>query len=381
MTFPFRSESPRAALVFSLIVIGLVWETRGDPVVAGPRFEIHHSDLTRSISASTGGTDSVTPTISGFITAVVTWDDFTLKPSKFAMENDGVLIWDSHSLSIPVTLKPAGESSVSSQWTFGFYAMMTDLLKATDEASLDPETGDISLDHINGVTQKGEVNLAVKIGLEDIYSRVSFEDEPELLTLSRAPRVWVERTGADLMGQTYDVYLQFDVNIQESDTDTDLNVTMNMSLIGTITFRATVQVSTRFGNWAQENKLYFPSMNLGEISKQGVPIELAYALNLKLRIPPNRRPITWKRMKQGIQWTAHSGRLNEDVVVEMTSDPSTNNWSPVPGEWLLNGPGSLKEGSIMQIHVNLPDSVDPRFIRLRSDLKNLRHALELISEN
>lgn len=354
----------RAAVVF--LVFLLQAHAPGATVGGSFEFDLSGSELTHEFSFSTGGAAVARPTVSGLLKAVVSWDDETLKPEAFYLESDGFISVESHSLDLTATLTPDDSPTVSIYLRNYFSGLGITIRKMTADGKIAKETGLIDPAHFSFRLDVGEVNSTVEADGWSESAVYSYFDNPESLSISVTPRIRIERTGSNYVSDSYRVFLNLELYRQNVEVSDELNTTGTETIRCVIETDASYVRKTKFGEWAEVGAgNFFPALEPGRKTSNGISIELAYALNLRLSRRAHRYPIRWLPVEGGMQLYVVSGILNQSIAIEMTPSMSEPDWAPIPSEWLMHGAQSLLEGSHDAIFVNVPDSERTVFLRIR----------------
>lgn len=333
---------------------------------------ISSSDLTYSISFSTGGTDTAHPEATGNLYAAIEWDALTLEPTFFRLDREGTLNIEPFYLNIASKITPPDSGTIDTNWTFGFNGLGVTINNGTASGPLPGSSGRLSPEHLDLKTSSGEIDMTFEGNGQTITERTSYLEAPEEFVLASAPLLQIEKTYSDLLRTNYRISIEYQFETEESEYFRDLNLTIDALERGRVTFTGQTEFTTKFGAWAPAATNYFPALKRGAVSSSGIPIELAYALNLDFRRHRHHTPILWTVENGRPTLRLVSRELNEDLTIERTSTLSGDDWSPIPSTWLLNGEASLKSGSTQTIEVTVPAGEPDVFLRVRPGLSSFQ---------
>lgn len=318
---------------------------------------------------STTGTIRVTPgsaraanvTYSGTIEATVTYDDETLKASSVAFTGGRVFVTDLDvSVSANIFYSGAGTFATTyrsvSRGISGVYSTPPNA-----PASVDPQTGNLTLNDISLTLNQGTVTATATIPSLSI-------SETEVQNLSSVPSViggvddgleyvriqitevsnnGIEQEKRFTLVQNYNGQL-----LTESIEGT--NSRIESTETGSVTAVAAVTELTAFGSWASAEGLNVNQQLQQERNGGLIPYRLLHALALGSETPS--LPFNFTRGIDGAADTLHidapEGGLREDVRIEYTTSLSRNtDWQELPADKLLSGPNSLSKGSEDSIRI------------------------------
>ncbi|MEM9159546.1 MAG: hypothetical protein AAGB46_10895 [Verrucomicrobiota bacterium] len=343
---------------------------------------VSSSDLEYSVSFSSGGSATARPEMSASLFAMVEWDPETLKvistrfqPPVFVPGNLGPgIFWDDFSLSVDTTLPP----NTPSTWTFDFRDLKVAVFNGSQSGTLLSEDGRLNTEHVSLTTNRGTSTGIVVAQGQELVEIVDYAVSPEPFELSLPPRVRIEKVDSDHLTSDFEFHFDFEFYEEVVENSPELGISITALESGSFTLSGIASLNTRFNAWSYKAGQEFGSLDRGAVSAQGVPIELAYALDLDLgRIDRHKQPIEWISNDGVLTMKVLSGTLNEDIAIEFLSDPATNSWERVPDDWVLLGGGLLSAGFASSIEVTVPEDLGSVLLRLRPDLSEIEIPREL----
>lgn len=333
---------------------------------------VSSSDLTYSVNFSTGESATAQPKASGILYARIEWDDQTLEPKSLQIYQGGALSIESFHLNIASKITPPNSGPIDTFWIFGFYALSVTIDNGDASGPLIRSDGRLNPNHLDLKTTSGEISLTLEANGQIDTEKKSYYGTPEEFVLTNAPLLRIKKTYADRLRENYDISIEFSFDSEEREAFPDLNLHIDSMERGEVIFSGQTEFTTKFGSWAPSAAKHFPTLDRGFVSKNGLPIELAYALALELRIPYHRNPLIWTIENGRPTLSIVSRELNEDIAIERSSNLSSGDWSPIPSSWLLNGEASLKSGSYQLIKANVPEGEPNVFLRVRPSLTSFQ---------
>lgn len=326
-------------------------------------FIVTESQTNYQLTLSTGGSASASPAIEGFFYATVSFDSETLDPTQFTFQEESRIRWENFYLSADTQVRVEGAGTVPLTISTGFNGIGVRIEPTRSEGRVEASTGRLYGSDFTATADQGEASVTLSSNGVSESETVSYWNQPESSDLIESPVFSVERIYDDPF--RYDFILRLTFEFDDSETvpveETNLRITTRES--GRVVATSRLSGNTSLGNWYQENRSYFDSDALDTTTREGIPMYLAYALGLRLRIPPDRRPILWKTENGKRIIEVRHAILNEDIKVEYSRSLETSSWKTVPETWLLNGYESLRKGDYKQIVLTLPIDPDTVFIR------------------
>ena len=352
------------------------------PLLLGEITETHlsltvsHSELAHSVEFSTGGSDTAHPNIQAiYLSANIEWDTETLRPISVIFYNStafvgGGIRWDDYQLSVNTRLKPSGSPAFDSSWKFSFKNLTASVAPDIKRVIVLNEQGDLDL---NLTVYRGIATSEFSGLGNNISDSVDFSGSLEILPLTKPVRLRIEKLPPSLMTSGFAFHFDFEFYEKSTERSQELGTTITAIDQGRFTLTGTKQTDTKFAQWSGWAGTEFPIIEKGAVSARGVPIELAYALNLRPRyIRPHRQPISLKVENGYTTLSLLSDGLNENIYIEYSTSLEPDSWNAVPDYWLENGAESIKAGSTAPISARIPHGSEREiFLRVRPDTSNL----------
>lgn len=337
--------------------------------------EVSQAHLNHSVEFSTGGAASARPNAQTlYLSANIEWDTETLEPLSVIFYNSTIAVnggirWDDYTLSVDTRLAPPGSPTVASNWTFSFNGLTVFVTPDIERVDVSNSNGDLD---VNLSIYRGTATTEFTAFGDTLSETINLAQSLTPIPLSKPPRIRIERLANSLTSTGYAFHFDFEFYEKTTEHSPELGTTITAIDQGSLTLTGIQIKPTRFANWhGNKGRSEYPTAERGALSSSGVPIELAYALNLHMRFEPSHYPISFKLENGSPTLRVLSNGLNEDVHVEYSRTLTPGSWLHVPSAWLENGDESLKQDSNLPIAATVPENTGPVYLRIRPDLSNL----------
>lgn len=330
-------------------------------------FGISESDISYSISFSTGGQDTASPRFSGTLNAKVAFDRETLEVTECTFLDGSRIYWENFSLQTQSDVTYEGLGTFPTRFSFLFEGISTRVMTIGDTGRVDPASGKLYDGDIAAISDQGVGSITIGVGDVQETETIDYAVEPSEQEIVSSPTIVVERVKDDLYGQHFNFTLTFSFDEEESDTIEGSNSSFTLRESGQLTATYSHSETTPFGSWYSFNKWSFDGDELDSENEAGVPLYLAYALGFMAYRDDQQVPLVLRYEHGNPVLRIPSDYRNDDVYVEYSRTLQQDSWSMVPEAWLAGGYSSLKKESSGEIVLTLPVVDPPTFIRLRAE--------------
>lgn len=327
-------------------------------------FTIVESDTAYSISLSTGGSSTKHPEITGRIGATITFDTETLRPETFKLRGRGVIEWEDFDFRIDSNIRFDGIGTVPATLVVGFQNIGSEIPRIRGNVRIDPITGDLNTEDFRLVSNQGIGIAGIEIDGILESDTIDYSDAPQDFDLSSNPTLSIERIQDDIYGFRYDFSIEFANKDSQFDNVPGTNLRMTISEDFRVVAQFSYAEESEWGYWYRNNRYHYDGTDFDSLSSSGIPMYLAFALGHDHDNPDHRMPFTFTTYDGDTHFTVISRQRRANVAILYNTHLGTENWQPVPAEWITDGTDALRNLSRHDIQVKLPKDSTPLFFKV-----------------
>lgn len=316
-------------------------------------------------SASTGGSDSETVTMTGSLAVNLSFDQESLSPQTIELTG-GSIYYSSFSLNVGTNVFYSGAGTHFTNLSTSGSNWRETLSTPNPPGQIDSQTGLVTNSEHRITIDQGTTTVSISVPSLNIFSSetTNYAVTPLTSEPSGSTSISLVETNSTLFERSIQATLTSSINESEVQSIDGTNLSLTLSENGSFTALEDFSIPTPYGQWALDNNLGEPQPD--ETNESGIPYGLLFAFDLTL--DHSELPIEVIQTETGTKarLTLPNTGLASTVVPLYSPDLSSD-FQPLNTEFYDDGADALDAGKSTTTLISFPAS-SKGFLRFTTDL-------------